>query len=101
MPEQQQEPLDGMQATRVKFVGMAADSLEQLPEINDRIVFTVETVCTGRGMELMKDGELRRTARMEVLTLSPNGPPIKPNGTPSLFSVADDTDDGSWDGDSE
>ena len=91
---EQQEALDGLDATRIKivFTNMTSDSLETLPEIHDRQTFTVTCVCTGRGLELMKDGELRRTARMEVVGLEPQGDPVKPSAAPNLFSVDDDGD---------
>lgn len=89
----EQEPIEGLEATRVKFVGMAADSLDDLPEIDDEMTFMVRARCTGRGKERMKDGELRATARMEVLTLEPQGGPVTPSAGPNLFSVEGDGDD--------
>lgn len=91
MPEQQ-EPLDGFEATRIKitFVNMTSDSLDELPEIGDRQTFRVTTVCTARGIEVMRDGEKRRTARVEVVDLEAEGPPVKPSAAPNLFTVQDD-----------
>lgn len=89
----EQEPIEGLEACRVKFAGMSLNELGNPPDIDDRMTFVVETVCTGRGVERMKDGELRRTARMEVLTLEPQGGPVKPSAAPNLFSVEDDGDD--------
>lgn len=101
-PDTKQDALEGMEATRVKFVGMAADSLEQLPELDDVMVFTVTAVCTGRGRERMKDGERRATARMDVQSLVPQGPPKKPDSAPAppaLFRVPNgDNEDGDTDG---
>lgn len=94
MPDQQQDPIEGMEAARVKFVGMSLDELGNAPEIDDRMRFSVDAICTGRGVQRMKDGELRRTATMEVLTLEAEGDPIKPATSPSLWSVEDgDGDD--------
>lgn len=99
MPDQQ-ESLSGLQATRVKFVGMAADGLESLPELDDEMTFLVTAVCTARGEERMKDGERRPTARMDVKVLVPQGGPVKPAAAAHLFSV-DDGDAGPDDGDGE
>lgn len=95
MPDHQQEPIEGLESARVKFAGMSLDELGNPPEIDDRMTFLVEAVCTGRGVQRMKDGEMRRTATMEVLTLEPQGGPVKPTPAPSLFSVGDpDGEDG-------
>lgn len=89
--KQEQEPIE---AIRVRFVGMSADALEEeAPEIDEIMTFLVTAVCTGRGKERMKAGEMRLTARMNVLTLEAQGPPAKPSAGPNLFSVDDDGDD--------
>lgn len=96
MTPEQQQPLEGMEAVSVRFVGMAADSLDQLPELEEVMTFLVRAVCTGRGLELRKDGEKRRTARMEVIKLEPQGAPVKPDpkpATPPLFAVPGDAVD--------
>lgn len=92
MPEQQQDSIEGLEACRVKFVGMSMDSLEDPPEIDDEMTFVVRTRCVGSGRQRMKDGELRHTRSMEVLTLEPQGGPVKPAATPNLFSVEGDGD---------
>ncbi|MGH3994724.1 MAG: hypothetical protein ACRDSN_19955 [Pseudonocardiaceae bacterium] len=96
MPEQQQDSIEGLEACRVKFVGMSMDSLEDPPEIDDERTFVVRTRCVGNGRQRMKDGELRHTRSMEVLTLEPQGPPAKPAATPNPFGI-----DGDGDGDSD
>lgn len=97
MPEQQQEPIEGLESVRVKFVGMSMDSLEDPPEIDDEMTFVVRMRCVGSGRQRMKDGELRHTRSMEVLTLEPQArPPAKPAATPNLFGI-----DGDGDGDSD
>lgn len=92
----EQDSLDGMEATRIKisFTNMTSDSLETLPELEDVMYFLVKAECSARGVEKMKDGERRRTARMEVLELVQQGAPIKPDDGPSLFSIGDKGDDG-------
>jgi hypothetical protein len=87
MPEQQQEPIEGLDTARVRFVDMSLDELGNPPEIDDEMQFTVNAVCVARSQERMKDGELRRTAKMRVLSLSPNGPATKSSSGPNLFSV--------------
>lgn len=94
MPAQQQEPIEGMDACRVKFVDMSMDKLEAAPAIDDQMEFVVSAVCVGRTRERMKDGELRDTAKMRVLTLEPTSGPTTPDGGPALFDVnAGDGDD--------
>ncbi|MGH3495067.1 MAG: hypothetical protein ACRDQ1_17785 [Sciscionella sp.] len=90
MPADQQEPIEGMESARVKFAGMSLDELGNPPEIDDVMEFYVKAVCTGRGVQRMRDGELRRTARMEVLALQPQGKPVKPQAEPNLYSVDED-----------
>lgn len=90
---EQQEPLEGLEAARIKFTGMSLDEVTAPPQIDDRQTFLVEAVCTGRGVQRMKDGELRRTATMTVIDLAAQGGPTKPSGAPDLFSVKDDEDD--------
>lgn len=102
MPDQQQEPIEGMEACRVKFVGMSMDSIEEPPDIDDEMTFLVTTRCVGSGRQRMKDGELRLTRSMEVLTLEPQGAPSKPKAEPNLFTVArDDDEDPDDDGDGD
>lgn len=93
---EQQESLDGLDATRIKisFTNMTSDSLDALPELEDVMYFLVKAECTARGVEKMKDGEKRRTARMEVMELSPQGGPVAPEAGPSLFSIGDTDDTG-------
>jgi hypothetical protein len=90
---EQQEPLDGLEACRVKFVDVALDEIDEPPDIDDRMHFTVEAICVGRTTERMKDGELRRTAKMRVTALDPQGGPLKPASPPSLFSVNGESED--------
>lgn len=90
---EQQSPLEGLEAARIKFSGMAIDEIGNPPQIDDTMTFIVEAVCTGRGVQRMKDGELRRTATMQVLDLEVKSGPTRPNGEPTLFNPDDDNDD--------
>ncbi|MGH7687650.1 MAG: hypothetical protein ACREN2_12660 [Candidatus Dormibacteria bacterium] len=90
--DKEQEPIEGLEACRVKFVGMSMDSLENPPEIDDEMTFLVHTRCVGSGRQRMKDGELRLTRSMEVLTLEAQDAPSKPSAGPNLFSVDDGED---------
>jgi hypothetical protein len=85
-----QEVLDeAWQAARLRFTGMSVDELGIAYQIDDRGFFIVEAVCTGQGIQRMKDGELRRTLTMEVLGVEAKGDPIKPSDGPNLFTVDD------------
>lgn len=94
MPAEQQDPLDGLEACRLRFVDVACDEIEIPPDLDDEGLFLVRAVCVGRSLERMKDGELRRMAKMRVLSVEPQGPLAKPSNGPTLFSVGDDVDDG-------
>lgn len=87
MPEQQQEPIGGLEACRVKFVDVALDAIDDPPEIDDQMDFAVTAVCVGRARERMKDGELRHTAKMRVVSLEATSGVVKPAAGPNLFSV--------------
>lgn len=96
---EQQSPLPSLDAARIKFSGMAIDEIGNPPEIDDEMTFVVTAVCTGRGVQRMKDGELRRTATMQVLDLDVKEGPTRPTGEPSLFSDGDGDDDSEDDSD--
>lgn len=62
-----QEPLDGTEYLKVKFVGMAFDSLDKDIKIGDEMSFLVRARCTGTAIEASKtDGSLRHIAKMDV-----------------------------------
>lgn len=62
-----QEVLDDTDFMKVKFVGMAFDSLDQEIEIGDEMVFRVRARCIGVGQEARKsDGAIRNLAKMDV-----------------------------------
>lgn len=62
-----QEQFDGMDFTKVRFVGMAYDSLDHDFKIGDEATFTVRARCTGVGDEAMRDGHVRHIVKMDVL----------------------------------
>lgn len=93
MPEQQ-ESLEGLEACRVKFVDVSLDEIADPPDIDDQMHFAVDAICVGRTTERMKDGEVRRTAKMRVTAVEPQGGPVKPASPPGLFSVDGSDDEG-------
>lgn len=61
------DPFEGMEnTTKVKFVGMAMDSLEDDMRIGTEYAFIVRARCVGVGDEAMTDGHVRHTAKMKV-----------------------------------
>ena len=63
----QQDPLDGTDYLKVKFVGMSMDSLEEEIPLGKELVFTVRARCTGNGNEMSKqDGHIKRFVKMDV-----------------------------------
>jgi len=73
-----------VESAHVKFTGMSLNALETPPEIDDRMTFLVTAVCTGSGLERRKDGELRKTMKMEVLGVQVHGEIEKPERDPEL-----------------
>lgn len=57
-------------ACRVKFNGMAWDSLDEVPALKDEMVFVVKARIIGHGTQLMKDGEIREFATAECLKVA-------------------------------
>lgn len=90
-PQPQPDPLDDMDALRTKitFANTSTDTFapDQFPELGDQQTFLIEATCVGRGVELLKDGEKRKTVRWEVTSLKPQGRLTKPDDGPNLFSV--------------
>lgn len=67
-----QEALDGMEnATKIKFVGMSFDTLDDAPSIGREISFLVRGRVVGHGQEEMADGHIRDTAKVKVLSVIP------------------------------
>jgi hypothetical protein len=62
-----QEPLDGTEYLKVKFLGMSLDSLEDTIELGSMMTFTVEARCIGEGTDISKtDGHKKRFVKMDV-----------------------------------
>ena len=62
-----QEPLDGTDYLKVKFVGMSMDSLEDEIPLGKEMTFLVRARCIGDGNEMSKqDGHIKRFVKMDV-----------------------------------
>ena len=62
-----QDPLEGTDYLKVKFVGMSMDSLDDDISLGDQITFTVQARCIGNGVDLSKqDGHEKRYVKMDV-----------------------------------
>lgn len=66
-----QEALDPAlgNVTKVKFVGMAMDSVEDI-SLHQEVTFLVRARCTAETVEELKDGGTRSVRRMEVLNVT-------------------------------
>lgn len=63
----EQEPLEGTDYLKVKFVGMSMDSLEDEIALGSLLTFTVEARCIGEGTDISKqDGHKKRFVKMDV-----------------------------------
>lgn len=80
--EPDQQPL--VESAHIKFTGMSLNALETPPQLDDRMKFEVTAVCNGSGLERRKDGELRKTMKMEVIDVQPIGEIEKPERDPEL-----------------
>jgi hypothetical protein len=62
-----QDPLDGTDYLKVKFMGMSMDSLEDEIELGSMMTFTVQARCIGEGTDISKqDGHKKRFVKMDV-----------------------------------
>lgn len=62
-----QEPLDGTDYLKVKFVGMSMDSLEDSIPLGAEMTFIVKARCIGEGTDISKqDGHKKRFVKMDV-----------------------------------
>jgi hypothetical protein len=57
-------------ACRIKFEGMAWDSLDQVPGLKTKMKFVVEATIVGHTQKVMADGEMREFANAKVLTVT-------------------------------
>ncbi len=60
------EQTELIESAHVKFSGMSGSALDTPAELGDVQQFTVTARCTGTGVELRKDGEVRHVRKMEV-----------------------------------
>lgn len=63
---------------------MSLNALDTPPEIDDRMRFLVTARCIGSGLERRKDGELRKTMKMDVEDVQVQGEIEKPERDPEL-----------------
>lgn len=63
-----EQPLDGTDYAKVKFVGMAFDDLDRQIGIGDELVLSVRARCVGVGQEQMHDG-VRRIVKMRTTSV--------------------------------
>ena len=61
-----QPELEGMDYTKVRFVGVSYDALETAPEMGTEMEFVVRGRVTGHGEEEMADGHIRKFAKVKV-----------------------------------
>ena len=68
--EGEQEHLPGTDHVRVKFVGMAWDTLVAAA-LKDEVEFHVRGMVVGHGEEVMADGDIREVSKVKVLSVTP------------------------------
>ena len=82
-----------VESAHIKFTGMSLNALDSPPQLDDRMRFEVTAVCNGSGLERRKDGELRKTMKMDVIDVQPIGEIEKPERDPELpYDAAGDED---------
>lgn len=63
----EQEAFEGMNdVTKVRFTGMAFDSIDNVIKLGDELMFLVVARCTAETKETLKDGLTRNIRRMDV-----------------------------------
>lgn len=65
-----QSELEGMDYTKVRFVGVQYDSLEKQPAMGTEMEFLVKGRVVGHGEEEMSDGHLRKYAKVKVSSVT-------------------------------
>jgi hypothetical protein len=63
------DTLDGTDFTKIKFVGMSADLVEESIKIGSEVTFTVKSRCVGIGEEELADGHIRDFRKMHVVSV--------------------------------
>lgn len=79
----QQEPLEGFDVARLRITGVS-DEIMDPPDIGYRMKLLIDVECTGHELKKMKDGELRKTALIELLGMEIVSGPTAPTGEPNL-----------------
>lgn len=71
MAADEQQNLPGTNYAKVKFVGMAWEIVD-VPELRDDVVFKVTGMVVAVGEEVMKDGDVRKVAKVKVTRVEPS-----------------------------
>lgn len=69
-----------MPACKMRFQGMAWDSLDEVPPLKAELTFLVTARVVGHETKVNKDGELRELAKGDVVSVklvNPDGSPIR------------------------
>jgi hypothetical protein len=87
-----QDALDGLEACRVGFVGMAVDGIDTAPKLDDVAEFRVTAVCCDEPYKKrLKTGDVRLVCKMRVEKIELVSGPAKPDNGPDLFSGDEDS----------
>jgi hypothetical protein len=83
---QGEQPFEGTDYTRVKFVGVRYDTLVPDLKIGDEHEFKVRGVVVGTGDERKADGTIGHTVKLEVSSVAPTSfeEPADPNAPEAL-----------------
>lgn len=65
-----QDHLPGTDHAKVKFVGMAWDTLD-VPGLKEEIAVVVRGIVVGRGEEVMANGDVRDVVKVKVTSVVP------------------------------
>jgi hypothetical protein len=86
----QSENLPGVEATKLKFLGVKYQTLAQDFKIGDVHQFTVTGRVKGTGDEEVKDGHIGHVVKLEVTSVTPSSftEPEDPN-QPTLLGADD------------
>lgn len=66
----EQDHLPGTNYAKVKFNGMAWESVE-VPDLKTEVAFIVRGMISGHGEEVMADGDIREVATVKVTSVEP------------------------------
>lgn len=85
-----QETLDEMDVARLKFAGMAVDTLADPPDLYEEIEGTFTGTVIGYSIEKMKDKEERLVAKIDVTGIKIGGKDVKTSAQPTLDEAGQD-----------